>query len=361
MSKKKCAVAMFGVGVVTIPVLANLLARMGEEFDITVYSFIPVDKENIPRGIRIRAVPRFHMRIQYLVLGFRFLIDHFFSRYKILHAQSAFPGGVIARFFGNALGIPWMVTLIGGETEEIPAIAFGDLRNKKLRPITQRVCTEAYRLIVMSHEQAKLVQTHLRFERAIDVLPYAPECDVLPPRQIGSPLKLVHVSTYHPVKNYDMMLATIALVNKQLPVTVTIVGGNYDMHFLNKLTEVNLQDVIVMKGAQLHNDTLQIIREAHIMLHTSFYEGLPTVAFEAMANGVVVCGTRVGIIADLSEECCVAVDINDAERLATEIVNVAMNDNRYQRLRTQAHRWAAAHGPDFFVETLSVWYREATR
>ncbi len=352
---------MFGVGVVTMPVLANLLTRMSDECDVTVYSFTPVAGGDIPQGIRVRSVPRFHMRIQYLVLGIYFLVDHFFSHYKILHAQSAFPGGVIARFFGKALGIPWMVTLIGGETEAMPDIPFGDLRNKKLVPITLRVCKEAHRLIVMSAEQARLVRNHLGVKRMIDVLGYAPERTTLLPCRIKSPLRLVHVSTYHPVKNYDMLLTTISHIRQQLPVIVTIVGGNYDDHFRKKLNDADLQNVVVMKGPRTYQDTLQIIRESHIMLHTSYYESMPTVAFEAMANGVVVCGTRVGIIADLSEKCCVAVDVNDDESLAGEIIRVASDDAYYQKLRTQAHEWASAHDSVFYVHTLAAWYRDAIR
>src|SRR5687767_14831150 len=127
-------IAIIGVGIIGIPVLTEILNRLSKDFAITVYSFIPIEGGKVPL-IRIRCLPKFpiHQKLQYIFLGLWFTLDNFISPYQVIHAQSAFPGGVLARWLGKLFHIPWMVTLIGGEVEAIPYVPFGDLLNPKLK------------------------------------------------------------------------------------------------------------------------------------------------------------------------------------------------------------------------------------
>jgi glycosyltransferase involved in cell wall biosynthesis len=354
-------IAIVGVGVIGIPVLSKILSDISQHYDITIYSFIHVDRSKGHERITIRSVHgRIHQRLRYLILGAWFILDHLRYRYHALHAQSAFPGGVMARFFGKLFNIPWMVTLIGGEVEAMPHVPFGDLLNKKLRSVTTKVCSEAHLLTVMSEFQANSVKSNLNLQRDIKVLPYAPEVSTWYEKQVTFPVKLLHVAYHHPVKNHDMLLSTIQKLVGEMPFKLTIVGANYDEKFRRKIRQMDLQDYVEIKGAQSYALMQSHYREAHILLHTSWYEGLPATAFEAMANGTVVCGTHVGIMADFSGTYCLTVPPGDDTQLAQKVLALVYDASRYATLRKTAHEWAKANSSTHYVNQLQQWY-EALR
>lgn len=360
MDEKKQNVAIFGVGVVGIPVLREILNRLSAHVEITVYSFVPVKSTDLIPGIRMRCMPRFpiHQRLQYLVLGIWFVMDHFRTRYHILHAQSAFPAGVLTRALSKLFGIPWLLTLIGGEVEAMPDIPFGTLLDKKLRQITYKVCSEANRLTVMSGYQAASVAANLNLHRSIQVLPYAPLSKPLNEKKITFPVRFLHVANYHPVKNHDMLLSAISRLKDQIPFELTIVGANYDEKFLEKVKTLHLMECIKIEGARSYEEMEMFYESAHILLHTSWYEGLPTVAFEAMAYGTVVCGTHVGIMADLSETHFVTTGLDDDAAFAKAVLDLVKDPARYQTLRNKSHAWATENDANHYVSQMMTWYRQ---
>lgn len=359
MTQKK-NIAIIGVGVVGIPVLLNLLKRLSANFSITVYSFIPVDRSTVPDQIRIRCMPhRMHQRLKYGVMAFMFFRDHMKNKYQVIHAQSAFPGGVMARWLGRTFNIPWMVTLIGGEVEAMPEIPFGNLMDKQLRKITRKVCEEACFLTVMSGYHAESVKRNLNLHRDIKVLPYAPEATPqLQEKSVTSPVRLLHVAYHHPVKNHDMLLSVISALASRMQFELTIAGANYGETFAEKIQELNLGNYIKMIGPVPYEDTVQLYRDAHILLHTSWYEGLPTVAFEAMAHGAVVCGTHVGIMADFSGTYCVTAAPGKDAEMAEAVLQVVQDPALYQILRERAYAWARTHDANHYVQQMMMWYNE---
>jgi len=357
---KKRRLAIIGVGMVGIPVLMEILIGMSAHFQITIYSFIPIDKFKVPLGIRIRCMPRVpvHQRLKYFLVGIWFSIDHARSSFEVIHAQSAFPGGVMARFLGKLYRIPWMVTLIGGEVEAMPEVPFGDLLNHRLKNITYRVCSEAKVLTVMSEFQASSVRNNLNLKRKIEILPYAPPVKRLQEKEIVFPVKLLHVAYHHPVKNHEMLLLVLSRLVKQVACNLTIVGANYGQAFLKRMEELKLQDHIKMCGPKPYDEMERFYHESHILIHTSWYEGLPTVAFEAMANGSVVCGTHVGIMADLSRTHCLTVLPGRDEDLSEIILGLIYNSERYKQLRKNAHGWAKDHDLNNYIDQMTHLYDE---
>lgn len=354
---QKRRIAFFGVGLLGIPLLNQIIKRLSDQYDLTIYSFIRVDATSIPDKVRVRSSPnKMHQRLKYIGLSFCFVYDHLRSPYHVLHAQSAFPGGVLARRLAKIFELKWIVTLIGGEVECSPEIPFGDLRNAALRPITKRVCAEASILTVMSFYQANSVRKNLRIEREIVVLPYAPVIKSLKEKKLSSSLKLLHIAYHHPVKNHSMLLKCLDMLRKSMPVHLTIIGANYDEHFRGEIESYGLQNYITLAGVVSHNSLDAYFDDAHILIHTSWYEGLPAVAIEAMAAGLVVCGTKVGIISDLAGQFAIAADVDNHEALSSAIVKLSQDSEEYERIRSAAHRWAEEHDQTVFVKTLVSHY-----
>jgi glycosyltransferase involved in cell wall biosynthesis len=355
MAKKR--IAIIGVGVIGIPVMTEILNKLSKDFSITVYSFISINGSNVP-DIKIRCLPQFpiHQKLKYIALGLLFVLDNFASPYHVIHAQSAFPGGVMARWLGKVFNIPWMVTLIGGEVEEMPEVPFGDLLNPKLKLLTQKVCREASILTVMSRFHANSVKNFLGGDRSIEVLPYAPKSKEWYDKQIGLPVRLLHIAYHHPVKNHAMLLATVRDLVEKIPLELTIIGANYDETFVKQVKNLGLEPFIKIEGPKAYDEIGPYYVNAHILLHTSWYEGLPTVAFEAMAYGTVVCGTRVGIISDFDGNLCLAVNAGDSSALAEAVHFLVSHPKEYQMMRKKAHEWAASNDINYYAKKMTGLY-----
>ena len=303
-------------------------------------------------------MPRFpvHLRLKYICLGLWFTLDHLRSPYQIIHAQSAFPGGVLARSLGNLFRLPWIVTLIGGEVEMMPQIPFGDLLNPRLRKITNKVCREAKCLISLSEFHASSIRKNLNLERAIKILSYAPIVNSISQKKISTPLKLLHVAYHHPVKNHDMLLTTVSRLVGKLSFELTIVGKNYDDEFVQKLQDLNLDTYIKLEGAIPYPQIEKYYKDAHILIHTSWYESLAVVALEAMAHGVVVCSTHVGIMSDLAGTHCLTVEPGNDRQLAETIMELINDPLRYEQLRESAYEWIKNHDADYYVAQIAELY-----
>jgi len=354
---KKPKIAFFGVGLVGIPLLNQILTSLGKQYNLTIYSFMRVDAGSVPKGIKLRSAPnKMHQRLKYLLLGSYFLYDHLRSPYHLLHAQSAFPGGVLARRLGIICRLHWIVTLIGGEVECLSKIPFGDLRNHALRSITKRVCIDASVLTVMSHYQAQSVKNNLSLNRDIVVLPYAPVVRPWKEKKLATPLKLLHIAYHHPVKNHSMLLRCVDALRNSMPVHLTIIGSNYGERFRSEIDALGLQELITIQGVVDHRNLNAFFDDAHILVHTSWYEGLPAVAVEAMASGVVVCGTRVGIIADFADSFCVAVNVDDHLALASAILNVYNHKDRYENIRLAAYQWVGDNDQTNYLRQITTYY-----
>jgi glycosyltransferase involved in cell wall biosynthesis len=81
------------------------------------------------------------------------------------------------------------------------------------------------------------------------------------------------------------------------------------------------------------------------------------VVTEAMSSGVVVCGTRVGLMYD-QPSCCVAVDVKDHAALAAETLAIISDEKRFRQIQKNAIEWATTHSILWTVEKLKACYAD---
>lgn len=102
-------------------------------------------------------------------------------------------------------------------------------------------------------------------------------------------------------------------------------------------------DKVRFEGYVDHERMEEFYRRADVLLHTSRYESQGMVVAEAMASGVLVAGTSVGLVSDLAGECCVAVPPKNADALATAVLELLRNKERMEHMRDNAYRWSRHH------------------
>jgi glycosyltransferase involved in cell wall biosynthesis len=357
-------IAVIGVGILPtvssngIPAFHAALRELAKLHSVTVYSFIPVLKSEA--DIRVRCVypKKLPQKLQFILLGILFLWDHLFRRFDIIHAQSPFPAGILAHNLSRFLGVPWLLSFHAGEAAEMPEVPYGDLLNPFLRRVNTRVTMLSRFIMTMSEHQAAMVRKNFAIDRELITLPRGIRSNPLKEKTFNLPWKFIHISYNQPVKGVEMLLETIRHVEEFIPCELTIVGGNYGHEFRSQLAKYKLKGAVHIAGPVSNDQAISMMLESDFLIHTSWCEGLPMVALEAMSHGVVVCGTAVGVMSDLSPSCCITVLERDAVALGNKIVQACRDKEIYLSTRMNAWNWISDHDMDWYVKELTNHYKK---
>jgi glycosyltransferase involved in cell wall biosynthesis len=360
-------IAIIGVGILAgkgsqgIPAFHAAINELSKQHSVVVYSFIPIRGKLA--NVKIRSVPfqRMPQKLQYVYLGARFLMDHLQRRHDVIHAQSPFPAGVMARFFRRYFSIPWVLSFHAGEAAYMPEVPYGDLLNPFLRKVNTEVSNDAQLITCMSGHQQQMIRRNLSPSASIKVLPRGIVMSSLREKQLRSPYIFLHVSYYQPVKGLDMLLQTFKSLVSKVDCKLIIAGRNYGEEVDAMIDSLGLTDHITIKGPLANADVTNEMSNADFLLHTSFCEGLPMVAIEAMAHGVVVCGTHTGIMADLAPDKCLTVHDRNPELLADQILKLARNEALYFEVRKKAWQWCSDHDMKWYIAELLKCYQLVVR
>jgi glycosyltransferase involved in cell wall biosynthesis len=96
-----------------------------------------------------------------------------------------------------------------------------------------------------------------------------------------------------PLKNYSLFIELIAEVKQRYPfIRARIAGGGEQQQILQSLiNKLDLAGNVALVGPQSHAQTLVLMNQSHVFLHTSHYEGNSTVLMEALYSGCHVLST----------------------------------------------------------------------
>lgn len=144
---------------------------------------------------------------------------------------------------------------------------------------------------------------------------------------------------------FDLVRIMDQVRRKGTEFQLTIVGdGGSRVALESAFREAGLQRHVVFTGRQSHSELLQILRQQHIFVFPSQYEGFGVVLCEAMAAGVVPICTRVAGPEDvvIDGENGFLADIGDVRTMAQRICDLAGNECLWNRLSDNALQTARA-------------------
>ena len=108
----------------------------------------------------------------------------------------------------------------------------------------------------------------------------------------------------------------------------------------------------MLLGVIPHKNLPQYYQKADILLHNSIYEAQAVVVNEALAGGLLVIGTHVGIIADLADICVVSVKEND--NFALKTTDILQNKEQLRALlqnsKEYSHKNTAQNTANTFMQ-----------
>ena len=170
----------------------------------------------------------------------------------------------------------------------------------------------------------------------VDTVPI-PELDTKP---LCQPLRLATVSRLAVNKRVDHAIRLLPLLKKAgIQSKLTIVGNGEDESRLKGLVyDLDLQHDVEFKGNLPENDKNAILRQAHLLLHTSIREGwgLNVVEANAMGTPAVVYPVHGLTESTLHNVTGWVAESETPQALCASILALRDNDPEYQSARLQA-------------------------
>ena len=343
------------------PPMVNFLNNLCADFDVVVYSTYPTDKGFVSTTFEIVAPPRFikSSKIRLLYLSVLFCFQQLRQRCHLVHGFWVYPTGTLAVILGKIFRIPSIVTIQGGEAASIPEIHYGNMLTPKLKSITLWTCENATCLNSISNFLISQMKRHgLKRDHAV-VIPFGSQ-EVIPPD--NSPdkhvLRILHIANLTAVKDQRTLMKAFSLILQKVPAHLVVIGADHmNGEIQRHAEELQLTGAVDFKSAMSHDQLLPYYFNAHVMIHCSLHEGQSGVVTDAMARGVVVCGTPVGIISDLGEKYFQIAPIGDADRLASLTLEIWHDHNLFDEKRDAALTWAKQHDDHWTVNQFNKLYQ----
>lgn len=356
-------IAILGRGVHTLPSYRALVNRLAVNYCVTVYSEVPCRQEwmELDHRYSFRCVPglKFSKRLTYLSLFFLVLGDHFKKPFDLLHSHSTYPTGLLAILLRKILNVPVLLSLDGGEATAIPAIHFGDLLSKRRKMLNAWVTKEADSVTALTFFQRDDVIKNLQIKRAIHVIPRGIVLSAFPlvEKASKSPIVFLHVGYLSPVKDPVTLVKTFDIIQQKVDALLIHVGQDYMNGEIQALVaQMNISDKVFFKGNVPYEHISSYYSQADILLMTSRYESQAVVVAEALAAGLLVCGTHVGLMADLAGECCITAPVGDAELLAALVLETLQDNSKKEALRRNGLTWSKQNNLDQTVVRMQEIY-----
>lgn len=131
-------------------------------------------------------------------------------------------------------------------------------------------------------------------KRVNEIIPFGtPEFDF---ESSDKKFDIIGVGSLIPLKNYEMWIDIVGLVKEQVPnVKAVLVGdGEEKEEHLRQIQDKGLASTITLVGKKSREETLRLVDQSKIFVHTSKYEGQGYVLAEAMSRKLAILSTPVG-------------------------------------------------------------------
>lgn len=354
-----------------VPALAGLVRRLSELFDITVYMPVKPDGHSAQflcgRGtvsyVKARHDDSTPVVAARMVDAFR--RDHRIRPFSLVHGFWALPGGIAAAAAGSFFRLPSIVSILGGEAADLPRIRYGNMRRRLPRTATLWACRTASAVVALTRFQVERLRRH-GFSRTegVRVIPFGAESHFFgcsASKSPPPPFNLLHVANINSVKDQSTMLRAFKRVSAQVDCRLRIVGEDTLGGSIQRLvTAMGIDHLVKFAGFVRHDELPAHYEWAHLLIHSSLYEGEGVVFAEASAAGVPICGTRVGLLSDLGDSIALTVDPGDDAALAGGVLALLGDRMKMERLRADALAWSGGHDAGWTASQYAQLYGEYT-
>jgi glycosyltransferase involved in cell wall biosynthesis len=329
-----------------IPVLQNVVTALARVHDVHLVALrYPPGSSTYRLGdVKVRALGGGRTagpgRVGLLLRGLAAVLGQARRQpFDVLHAFWGDEPGFTAAVAGRLLGVPTLVSLMGGELVGLAEIGYGG-RLGRLNPLlTRAALTLADRVTIGSAYMQRLLAEQYPQQRCellswgVDTARFSPEQE----KATGSPLhageiKLLQVAGLSPVKDHrTALLALRHVVASEPRAHLHLVGeGQAGPQVQSLAEELRLSGHVTLHGKVDHLALPAYYRAADLCLLSSRHEAQGMVVLEAAACGRPTAGTAVGLLPEMTP-ACVAVPVGDWLALAEAILAFVRDPDRLRR------------------------------
>jgi N-acetyl-alpha-D-glucosaminyl L-malate synthase BshA len=270
----------------------------------------------------------------------------------LLHVHYAIPHSVsalLARQMLAARGrrLPFVTTLHG---TDITLVGL----DRSYLPITRYAIQESDGVTCISSWLRDETVKHFGTSRPIEVIPNFVNCNTYEPLKdeaarakerlrLAAPGEaiLMHLSNFRPVKRVVDVVKVFALVARELPAQLYLVGDGPDRSEAEWLAhDLHINDRVHFMGKQERvNELLPL---ADLLLMPSELESFGLVALEAMACKVPSISTRVGGVAEVIDDGVTGLlySVGDVENMAAGALSLLKDRGRLEAMREAGRKTA---------------------
>jgi len=254
-----------------------------------------------------------------------------------VHEYPPFYNGIGARLLWNKIHVPYVL-----EIHHIPgyprAADFKEWFYKKLvwLFIKHDVAKARAVRVVNQHQVPEfLIKAGVSKEKIAHMPSFYIDLNVFKPADVVKKYDFIFVGRLAKNKGIDLLLeAAGKLKFKIINFKLLIVGDGPEKENLKfKIYNLKLHDNVVLYGwAKDSREVAQLLNQSKILIMPSYNEGGPRVALEAMACGVPVLATPVGIVPDLIKNGETGAIIDwDPQDISQKAAELLENNYKYQK------------------------------
>ena len=294
--------------------IARHIASQGVQVVVLTSHFKGLPRQQVIDGYKVHRVPvlRRHVYKCSICEMFSFVANSVIPSWRlarqfrpdIVHIHSGFPTGPLGYWLKITLGIPYIMTLHGGEVPGFLPEEVGTLQ-EILAPATRIVWSAASAVIAVSEGLRALSLLAIPAVN-IQVIPNGVDCQYFSPlptcRERSGPLRLLFVGRVVRQKGLSYLLDALATMKTQEATDwrLKIVGdGPMRPHLEAQATQRGITELVEFTGWLPFEQIPVEMRSADLFVLPSIVEGMPLVLLQAMACGLPVVATKVPGSVDL--------------------------------------------------------------
>lgn len=350
-----------------LPVWRRMIARLAETHDVRVIALRYPHRRDRYRidGVDVTALGWAQASSAHRLLLWADALRvirrlHRVTPFDLLHGLWADETGALAAWAGRQLGLPSVVSILGGELVSFPEVGYGLQSSRFSRWIVGQALRADAVLSTCAYSDGLIGRAGYRVPAdRLQRVCLGVDTDHFTPGGDYDPRRLIHVGSLIPIKDQALLLRALALLPAD--VTLEVIGDGPERGRLERLAvELGVVERVRWIGRVDHLDLPAHYRRAALHQMATWTETGPLATLEAASCGLPTVGTAVGMLPD-HRGLGVAVPVGDAGAMAAAIRGLLDDPARLAAARVEARRTAESLSLAAMVEQIDAVYRWVTQ